>query len=293
MIVFMDILLSSLILAVFGLIFGSFAGASVWRLRARQLSQEKSDGELVDEKEYERLKPLLKRSKEKQRSQCLDCKHKLAWYDLVPLVSWLSLAGKCRYCKKSIGWFELTIEFVTATLFVASFFLWPYGFESAASIAMFILWLAGLVCLVVLFAYDAFWMVLPLNIMVIFALLGIGFAALHLSQTGFTTYNLLSLLGALLILPGIYLLLGVVSRWQWVGNGDYKLAIGLAFYLTTWQASFAALFFANLIGCFLVIPGMITGKLSRKSTVPFGPLLILGFLCAFFWANIFMKFLGF
>ena len=96
-----------LALVIFGLCFGSFAGASVWRLRARQLMQDKAIGDDVDTSEYKKLKKLTKQSLINDRSQCLNCNYILKWYDLIPVISWLSLAGKCRKCHKSIGYFEL------------------------------------------------------------------------------------------------------------------------------------------------------------------------------------------
>ena len=97
------------ILAVLGALLGSFAVAQVWRLRARQLVIDERDGEPVDKAELRRLRGLL-RPVTGDRSECLHCHHQLAWYDLLPVVSWLSLSGKCRYCKAPIGTTELLAE---------------------------------------------------------------------------------------------------------------------------------------------------------------------------------------
>ena len=148
-------------LAVFGLCLGSFAGASVWRLRARQLRDDKKAGEEVDPKEYKRLKALTKHSLTKDRSVCLHCGYTLRWYDLIPLVSWLTLKGKCRECRKPIGRFEPLIELGTALFFVASFLFWPVPLETTEAIIPFVLWLIAGVGLAILFAYDAKWFLLP------------------------------------------------------------------------------------------------------------------------------------
>src|SRR6476661_6297359 len=105
------------VITVIGLVMGSFAGAQVWRLRARQLVEDSSNGESVDSHELKRLRPLTGRKTSEDRSQCLSCGHTLAWYDLVPLASWASTQGKCRYCKKPIGKFEPFIEIGTALIF--------------------------------------------------------------------------------------------------------------------------------------------------------------------------------
>ena len=87
-----------LALGLLGLCFGSFAGATVWRLRARQLVADRASGEDVDSKELKKLLPLTKVSFAKDRSKCLHCGYELRWYDLIPLVSWVSLKGRCRQC---------------------------------------------------------------------------------------------------------------------------------------------------------------------------------------------------
>ena len=73
-----------------------------------------------------------------------------------------------------------------------------------------------------------------------------------------------------------------MSRGTWVGFGDVKLGLALGLFLADWQLGFLTLFLANLIGTLIVLPGLLTKKLSRKTMVPFGPLLILGFFISLF-----------
>jgi prepilin signal peptidase PulO-like enzyme (type II secretory pathway) len=263
-------------LAIIGLAMGSFAGASVWRLRGRQLVEDRAAGEKVNSKEYTTLLPLTKTTFTSDRSQCLHCNHPLAWYDLIPLVSWASTGGKCRYCHRKIGYFEPLIEIGVALLFVASYALWPIPLESTADIMQFILWLVSCVLLAILFVYDLKWFLLPNTI--VFPLIAVGSLVSFLifldSPDGVGT--LLNIFSATVILSGLYLLLWVVSKGQWIGFGDVKLGLGLALLLADWQLAFIALFAANLVGCLLVIPGMLAKKITRKTRVPFGPLLIVG-----------------
>ena len=111
----------AIVLVVLGSLFGSFACAQVWRLRARQLEVDRRDGEVVDESEYQRLKGLL-RPVSRDRSECLYCHHQLTWYDLLPILGWILVGGKCRYCRKPIGVAELLAEVGLAAAFVLSFF---------------------------------------------------------------------------------------------------------------------------------------------------------------------------
>lgn len=275
----MDFLLI-LLLGVLGAGLGSFAGASVWRLRARQLVFDKQRGETVDKAEYERLKPLTGQKMTDDRSRCLSCGYALRWYDLIPVVSWLSLRGKCRQCHHRIGKFELFMEIGMAVFFVLSYLLWPYDLSQALELARFIVWLIAGVGLGILFAYDAKWFLLDSSIN--YAVIALGFVSATLAVIGAPQAGpaLLSLAGAILILSGLYYTLYLVSRERWVGFGDVVLGLGLALLLADWRLAFMALFAANLIGCFYVLPGLVRGTRKRSSQVPFGPLLIIGAVVA-------------
>ncbi len=281
----MDYITIALILAVVGLLFGSFAGATVWRLRARQLVEDKAAGEKVDGKEYKKLLPLTKATIRADRSRCLHCHHTLAWYDLLPLVSWVSTGGKCRYCRQSIGWFEPIIELGMALFFVVSFLAWPNPLTTTPQVAVFVLWLLAGVLLAILCAYDAKWFLLPNKVVWPLTVVATIVAIIRLA-TAYNTLGALVNLGiAIFILSGLYLIIWLVSKGRWIGFGDVKLGLALALLLGNWQLAFIALFAANLLGCLVVIPGMLAGKISRQTRVPFGPLLILGTVIALLWGG--------
>lgn len=281
----MEYLLVYVVLAVVGLAMGSFAGATVWRLRALQLRQEKKAGEKINAKEYETLLPLTKSSLISDRSRCLHCGHTLKWYDLIPLASWLSTGGKCRYCKKFIGWFEPFIELSAALLFVLSYAFWPEVINNIPELIGFGLWLVALVMLVILFMYDLRWFLLPNY--VVFPLIAVGTLAalVNLFTSPDIAGSLMSLAISIAILSGLYLLLWLASKGTWVGFGDVKLGLGLALLLGQWQLAFVALFMANIIGCLIVLPGILSGRLTRKTRVPLGPLLIVGSVIAMLFGH--------
>lgn len=264
-----------------GLVLGSFAGATVWRLRAQQLKEDKADGEKVDSKEFKRLHPLTKSSLKSDRSRCLDCGHTLRWYDLLPIVSWASTSGKCRYCHKSIGWFEPLMELGTAALFVAFYHYWLVMYDPMTW-PLLLVWAIILVLMMILLAYDAKWFLLPNKVM--FSLIGVSacLAAWNIMMATDPMAALLSTVGAVLILSGLYLALWLISRGAWVGFGDVKLGLALGLLLGNWQLAFLTLFLANFIGALVVMPGLATKKISRKTHVPFGPFLIVGFFIALF-----------
>jgi prepilin signal peptidase PulO-like enzyme (type II secretory pathway) len=124
-------------------------------------------------------------------------------------------------------------------------------------------------------------MILPDKIVI--PLIGIAFidASLRTSLVpgaGVVEY----ILGAgygVLALAGVYGALYVVSQGRWVGFGDVKLSIFIGVVLG-WQKALLALILANVIGFFIVLPGLATRKLTRTSRVPFGPFLIIAFVVA-------------
>lgn len=276
----MEQLLFCVVLTIFGLCMGSFAGAQVWRLRARQLKSDKADGEKVDAKEYKHLQPLTESTLASDRSRCLHCGHTLAWYDLLPLVSWASTRGKCRYCHEKIGWFEPLMELGVALFFVGSYLLWPLELHTTLQASEFIAWLIAGVLLAILFAYDLRWFLLPNA--VVFPLIAVAaiLAGLRLAATFDLSDALLNLFIAVVLLSGLYLALWFASKGKWIGFGDVKLGLALALLLGDWQLAFITLFAANLIGCLIVIPGLVSGKMTRGTRVPFGPLLIAGCVIA-------------
>jgi len=274
-----------LLLIVVGLCMGSFAGASMWRLRASQLVQDKKDGEHVDQTEYDKLKKITKKSITNDRSRCLSCSYELKWYDLIPLISWVSLKGKCRNCHKPIGYFEPLIELGVAMFFVLSYALWPMPLDGGIEITRFIIWLIAGVALAILFAYDKKWFILPNIISYLVIALGAINAVLVVASSSNKSDSIIGIIVSVLILSGLYLAIYIFSHGKWIGFGDIKLGLGLALLIADWQLAFIALFAANLVGCIIVLPSMITGKLKRDSHVPFGPLLIIGAFIAVLAGN--------
>ena len=263
-----------------GLCFGSFAGASVWRLRARQLIQDKNDGEDYDKNEYKKLHKIVNKNLINDRSRCLNCGYTLEWYDMIPLFSWISLGGKCRKCKAKIGWLEPLMEIGVCLFFILSYLLWPYSLNTPLAVTRLVIWLISGIVMAILFAYDKKWFLLPDLINYLIIALGIINSLLIILFAYNKTAALIDIVGSTLILSGLYLFLYIISKGKWIGFGDIKLGLGLALLLADWKLAFIALFAANFIGCLIVIPAMIAGKLKRNSHVPFGPLLIVGTIIA-------------
>ena len=249
--------------ALLGLTFGSFVNAAVWRIHTKRSRSLLSD-----------------------TSECSHCGHKLAWFDLIPVLSWVLLRGKCRYCQKKIVDTPLP-EIGVAVYFLGSFLVWPGQFATALSIVDFVFWLVFGVLLAILFVYDLRYMLLPNKI--VFTLIGLGVLQL-LFHIGFAPHSFGSLIADAILgiasITGIYLLLYVISFGRWVGFGDVKLSVFLGMVLANWQLGLLTFFLANLIGCIIILPGLLTRTLTRSSKVPFGPFLILGFILSMLFGRL-------
>ena len=259
-------------LLLLGVVLGSFAGAQVWRVRARQLRTDKQTGHPYDKHEWRQLRVLLQGTLRDDRSRCLHCGHVLAWYNLLPVVSWLSTGGRCRYCQQFIGWFELVMELVLGVGLALSYLVWPWALP--ASSLLFAVWVVVALVLMILAAYDAKWQLLPdpLN----YGLMALGALFVLVRMMTLHDVDLVSLTGAVALLAGLYGGLYAISRGAWIGFGDVKLCVGLALLLGDWRLAFMTLFFSNMLGCIIVLPGLARGQLNTRSQVPFGPLLIIG-----------------
>jgi len=252
-----------MILIILGLALGSYLNATVWRL---------GEGRKV-----------VKKQKAQKRSICEHCHHKLGVLDLIPVFSWLSLGGKCRYCKRPISWQHPFVETLTAILFALSWLFWPVEISGSQQWITFSLWLAFLVGLIALAIYDIKYLEIHNKIVypMIAAVMLWRFSEAIFYGGGGEIMKEFSL--GLAVGGGFFLLLFYVSKEKWIGGGDVKLG----FFLGAWLGPLYALV-ALLVGFYsafiVIVPLMLIKKITRKQPVPFGPFLILGIIVATFWA---------
>ena len=282
----MENFLLSLCFGVLGAVFGSFAVAQVWRLRAKQLQDEKASGEKIDAAEWKKLRSLVSVSPKNDRSHCLNCGYQLKWYDLIPIISWLSLGGKCRKCRSKIGATEFLTEVSMFVLFAIIFLIFNPISNGAIlvlpAIRLFIL-LTSLIPLTIMFIYDAKWSLLPTKLLYIFNILAFvywltGFLSI---SGGFKLISALNIIISMALFPLIYFVLAKVSKEQWVGGGDWILAVGLIFLLPNHPVfAIFLLFLSNVVGLFFAVFQSILyfRKVKRGTQIPFGPAMILAAL---------------
>jgi leader peptidase (prepilin peptidase)/N-methyltransferase len=253
------------ILVIIGLCLGSFVNALVWRLHGQTAEKSKKS----PNQHY-----LSQLSISKGRSMCPHCKHQLVTRDLIPLVSWLSLRGRCRYCSKAISVQYPLVELATALLFVASYTWWPVAF-SGAQISIFILWLLLLVGFMALIVYDLRWLLLPNRIIYPLGTIAIAIAVITVAVAMAPATALLNLILAVVVGGGIFYVLFQVSAGKWIGGGDVKLGWLLGLVAGTPARSLLLIFLAAVLGSLFSVPLLATNRLKRTSTIPFGPFLIL------------------
>ena len=297
----MENFLLSLCFGVLGAVFGSFAVAQVWRLRAKQLQDEKASGEKIDAAEWKKLRSLVSVNPKNDRSHCLNCGYQLKWYDLIPIISWLSLGGKCRKCRSKIGATEFLTEVSMFVLFAIIFLVFKplsgAGFSLFGLFQLLILFLA-FIPLAIMFIYDAKWSLLPTKVIWIFNFIAFIYWVTAFANTtnGFNFFSAFNIAVSMALFPLVYFILAKISKEEWVGGGDWILAIGLIFLLPN-QPIFAMLllFLSNFVGLIFALFQSILQfkKVKRGIRIPFGPAMILATLILLIFQQFLLIFTSF
>lgn len=217
---------------VFGLIIGSFLNVCIYRIPA---------GESI-------VRPP---------SACGACGKPLKPLDLIPVISWVFLAGKCRHCGEYIQIRYPLVELMTALLF--SVVYWRYGLEW-----ILLPYLTLTAILIAILFIDVDHGIIP-NGINIFALLSFIFFNMILRYMAWPD----ALVGAA-IGGGFLFLLVLLSRGSAMGMGDVKLMAVLGLYLG-WKNIVLTLLLSFIIGGVFGMLLIISKKKSRKDAIPFGP----------------------
>ncbi len=203
-------------------------------------------------------------------SFCPACKAALHPRDLVPVLSWITLGGKCRYCKASIRFLYPAIELLSAGLFLLGFAVFGLTLMTPVS------WAVASV-LIVASAIDIKTFEIPDGASI--ALLIIGIATFFLP--GLLWWE--RLLGAACA-AGPLLLIVLASRGTAMGMGDVKL-MAAAGLILGWQLSLFALFAAVIIGAAVGLILMAARKKGKKDSIPFVPMLSAGIFLSLLFGN--------
>ncbi len=205
----------------------------------------------------------------KGRSRCDFCKHMLRWYDLVPIVSFLLLKRRCRYCHKILSYQYPLIEIITGLIFLLSY-------KYSIDFTQFLLNSVAFSGFLVLFMTDVKYKILPDQI-IIFLLVVTLLNITIFPQNSFLNY-LLSALVYYLIFLSIYLF----TKGRGMGFGDVKLVFLLGLYLG-YPKVIVSFYLAFLTGAFFSLILVFIGRKKMKSTIAFGPFLIFSAIISNFY----------
>lgn len=221
------------------------------------------------------------------RSRCDHCRKQIAWYDNIPLLSYLLLGRRCRYCKKRISVQHPVVEFLTGSLFMWWYLAGFMFFQLSQRPLQFVqplFWLVVGILLVVILVSDWLYMIIP-----DFAVAGLGLLALsyriYLTQAGVMQPRdlwlaLVAGFGAALFFAALWA--GTKGRGMGFGDVKYALVMG---WLLGWPRTLIAVFLAFVIGGVVGATLLLTHRAHGKQAIPFGPFLILGTVLGLLWGN--------
>ena len=203
-------------------------------------------------------------------SHCMSCGHKLVWYDLFPLFSYLFLKGRCRYCGSKLSYQYPLIELLNGILYLVVFGANGMNVESV----LFALLVSALLTLSVI---DYRTLEIPVRINAV--ILGIGIVHIIFDLENWIHY-LIGFFSASLFL---FLCL-IITRGKGIGGGDIKL-MAASGWLLGWRAMIPAIFLGLITGGCYCIWMLARKKMTRKDHFAFGPFLALGLGAAFFYGD--------
>ena len=212
-------------------------------------------------------------------SHCPKCQRRLTVLDLVPVLSYVFLGGKCRSCGNKISWVYPFIELMTGVLF--AFAYWQLGWGIELIVALFFISL-----LIIIVVSDLAYMLIPDKVLVFFLpLLAIGRVLSPLTPWWD------SLVGAVVGF-GILYIIAVLSNGG-MGGGDIKLFFLIGLVLGTID-TLLTLFLAAVIGMIVGITMLSKNKQGRKTPIPFGPSIALAAVIVYFYGDVLIHwYLGF
>ena len=244
------------------------------------------------------------------RSKCLHCKHFLIWSDLIPVLSFIFLKRKCRYCGKNISWQYPLVELGTGVLFILilnsqfpifnefsiSNFFAQDGTILGWQFLTLAFWFYIISVLIVIFVYDLKHYIIPDKVIYPAIIVTLGFNLLNdiiiNNNSQFSILNFQSifnsqftnLLFAAILSSAFFYAIIVITRGKGMGGGDVKLGFLMGLILG-WPLVLLSLFLSFIIGSVVGIFLIFFGNKKMKSVIPFGPFLVLGTFIALFWGE--------
>jgi len=209
------------------------------------------------------------------RSKCPLCKKILTAAELIPIVSFFILGGKCKNCHKNISYQYPIVEFLSGVLTILP--LYFFGFLNLESYLLILIFYF----FILIFFYDLNNFLIADTPLIPLFLLILIFDIIKLARG---EENILNLILGALIGGGLFLILVLVSKEKWMGWGDVKLGFLLGFLLG-YPVIIVSHMIAFISGAIVSLILIILTKRKLKSEIPFAPFLILGALIAVFFGE--------
>ena len=267
---------------IFGMMIGSFLNVVIYRLpkiMERQWAAECSElsgAEPVPADKFNLLTP---------RSRCSACGHAIAWYENVPVLSYVLLSGKCSACKEPYSMRYPVVEAATGALFF--FCAWRWGWSLTA-----LAWCGFSAALLTLAFIDWDTTLLPDDITLPLVWAGLVVAALQWNPAVNLQTALWGAIAGYLSLWLVYWAFKLVTGKEGMGYGDFKLFASLGAWFG-WPALIPMILMASLIGAVVGIALKFTTGLREGGYVPFGPFLAgAGFTAMIFGPQAILRVLG-
>lgn len=207
------------------------------------------------------------------RSRCDFCKTTLQPLDLIPLLSFAYLRGRCRYCHKKLSMQYPVVELLTGFTFalVGWYSLTQSPNVGSLTFAYFSLFLLFISNVLALFVADYKYQILPDELLISSAVVILFLNRLEFSSFSWVFEHMLSAF----VCAGVFLALFVVTRGKGMGFGDVKLAAVLGWWLGL-PESLLGIYLSFLTGGMVAFILLLVGKKKLKQKIAFGPFLLIG-----------------
>lgn len=257
---FVEVMLTPWALALFGLCIGSFLNVVIHRLP--QMLDRGWKAECADMLGVKvELPPEMTLST--PRSRCPSCGHAIAWYENIPVLSYLWLRGKCSACKTPISARYPFFEVLTAAIFAA--LAWRFGAQPTT-----LLWCGFAAVLVALAGIDWDTTLLPDGLTL--PLLWGGLVAAALGLTTSLSSAVWGAVAGYLSLWSVYWLFKLATGKEGMGYGDFKLLAALGAWLGA-SMVLPMVLGASIFGAVVGVAMKLNSSLREGRYVPFGPFL--------------------
>ena len=266
-----------------GLLVGSFLNVVIYRLPKMMEQQWAAEcAELTGQTSEPAAEKLSLIS---PRSRCSNCGHLIAWYENIPVLSYIFLRGKCSVCGTPFGIRYPIVEVSTGLLF--AFCSWRWG-NTPATLA----WCGFSAALLTLAVIDWDTTLLPDDITLPLMWAGLVFAALQLNPQVRLSDALWGAVAGYLSLWLVYWVFKLITGKEGMGYGDFKLFAALGAWFG-WSALVPIILMASVIGAVVGIGMKFSSGLREGGYVPFGPFLAgAGFTAMAFGPQSILRFIG-